>query len=111
MYCYRFPSKEIFYELAQAEGLLTDGGQLITTDHSFAIDEIGVITRGGEWDPETGEVLVPPTVIDGHHCNTIGLAPEAWDQYLCIVNHPARVFFGGANRAPDGATLQEIVDL
>lgn len=111
MYCYRFPSKEVFYELAQAEGLLSEDGQLITADHSFAIDEIGVITQGGEWDQETGDVLVPPTVLDGYHCNTQGIAPPAWDAYLVVVNHPSRVFAGGATQAPDTPTLEEIAAL
>ena len=108
MICYRFPSKEIFYELAQAEGLLTEDGQLITGGHGFAIDEIGVITQGGEWDLETGELLVPPTVIDGHHCNLMGLAPEAWDAYLVVVNSPARVFLGGPTQAPSDDVLEDI---
>jgi hypothetical protein len=109
VYCYRFPSKEIFYELAQAEGLLTEEGQLITGGHGFAIDEIGVITQGGEWDQETGEVLVPPIVLDGHHCNFVGIAPESFDPYLVVVNHPVRVFAGGATQAPDTPVLEEIV--
>ena len=108
MYCYRFPSKEIFYELAQEEGLLTEDGQLITGGHGFAIDEIGVITQGGEWDLETGELLVPPTVLDGHHCNFVGIAPESFDAYLVVVNSPARVFLGGPTYAPSDDVLEEI---
>ena len=108
MYCYRFPSKEIFYELAQAEGLLTEDGQLITGGHGFAIDEIGVITQGGEWDQETGEVLVPPIVLDGHHCNFAGIAPEAWDEFLVVVNSPCRIFLGGPTQAPSTDVLEEI---
>ena len=106
MYCYRFPSKKVFYELAQAEGLITEDGQLITGGHGFAVDEIGVITEGGEWDPNTGEVIVPPTVLAGYHCNTLGLAPDAWDAHLIIVNSASRIFFGGPTQAPDEATLE-----
>jgi hypothetical protein len=110
MYCYRFPSKKVFYELARAEGLLTEDDQLITGGHGFAVDEIGVITKGGEWDANTGEVIVPPTVLAGHHCNTIGdLAPEAWDRYLVVVNHPAHIFFGGPTQAPDTAILEAML--
>jgi hypothetical protein len=108
MYCYRFPSKKVFYELARAEGLLTEDDQLITGGHGFAVDEIGVIAKGGEWDANTGEVIVPPTVLAGHHCNTTGLAPEAWDRYLVVVNHATHVFFGGPTQAPDTAVLMEM---
>ena len=108
MNCYRFPSKKIFYELAQSEGLLTEDGQLITDGHGFAIDEIGVITQGGEWDPETGEVLVPPVALDGHHCNLLGIAPESFDEFLVVVNTPVRIFLGGPTQAPSTDILEQI---
>ena len=115
MYCYKFESKEHFWELAAAEGLITtdaDGNEhLITSSHDYAIDEVGTIVRGGEWDPETGEVITPPTVLDGWHINTVGLAPESWDQYICIVNHPSRVFVGDGGQIPPTTTLEEIISL
>jgi hypothetical protein len=114
MQCYRFDSQEQFRSLAAAEGLIAtddDGNEtLITGGHGWSLDEVGVISKGGEWDPETGEVITPPTVLDGWHVNVTGdLAPEAWDPYLVVVNHPVRVFAGGASQAPDTPTLEEIV--
>jgi hypothetical protein len=107
MYCYRFNSRNQFRTLAAAEGLITEDGELITASHTHAIDEIGIITEGGTYDAE-GEVIEAPTVLPGWHVNTQGLAPEAWDQHLVIVNTASRVFFGGAAQAPDTATLEEM---
>jgi hypothetical protein len=109
MNCYKFPSRAKFRTLAAAEGLLTEDDELITNSHTHAIDEIGVISKGGEYDAE-GEVITPPTVLTGWHVNTTGdLAPEAWDRYLVVVNHPARVFFGGSTQAPDTAILEAML--
>jgi hypothetical protein len=106
MYCFRFPDRNTFRSMAAAEGLINDEGELITGGHGFAVDEVGLIHEGGTYDPETGEVITPPTALTGWHVNTIGLAPEAWDQYLVVVNSPARIFLGGAAQAPDTATLE-----
>jgi hypothetical protein len=109
MYCYKFQSRAQFRTLAAAEGLLTADGELITASHTFAIDEVETIIEGGEWDPETGEVITPPKVLSGWHVNVVGdLAPEAWDQYLAVVNHPVRVFFGGPFQAPPNDILIEM---
>lgn len=107
MNCYRFESREQFRTLAAAEGLLTDDGELITCTHDYSLDEVGVIFHGGTFD-EQGEVIEPPVAIPGWHVNTQALAPEAWDQYLCVVNHPVRVFLGGATQAPETEILEEI---
>ena len=107
MYCFKFPNKAQFRTLAAAEGLLTEDDQLITASHTFAIDEVGTITEGGSYDAD-GEVIEAPTVLPGWHVNTQGLAPEAWDAHLIIVNSASRVFFGGAAQAPDTATLEEM---
>ena len=111
MNCYRFPDRDTFRTLAAAEGLLDASDNLITCTHDYAIDEVGIISRGGKWDFETGEELEPPTVLDGWHVNTQGLAPEAWDEFLCVVNHPSRVFAGGATQAPETEILEEIIAL
>jgi hypothetical protein len=91
MYCYKFQSRAQFRTLAAAEGLITEDGELITASHTFAIDEVGTITRGGTYDPE-GVVITPPTVISGWHVNYAGEPPEAWQQYLVTPQHPARVW-------------------
>ena len=107
MYCYKFPSEEVFLDLAAAEGLVTEEGQLITGGHGFALDPIGLIYEGGTYDAE-GEVIDPPVALDGWHVNTAGIAPEAWDAHLVVVNSPARVFLGGPTQAPSTDVLEEI---
>jgi len=107
MYCYRFNSRTQFRTLAAAEGLLTEDDELITTSHTFAIDEIGIIYEGGTYDAE-GEVITPPTALSGWHVNTAGIAPEAWDSHLIIVNSPSRIFFGGPTQAPSDDILEEM---
>jgi hypothetical protein len=92
MHCYRFPTRAQFRTLAEAEGLITEDDELITASHTHAIDQIGTITEGGTYDPETGEVITPPTVINGWHVNYAGEPPEAWQQYLVTPQHPARVW-------------------
>lgn len=104
MNCFRFTSRAQFRTLAAAEGLISDN-ELITASHTFAIDEVGTIYEGGTYDAE-GVVITPPTPLTGYHVNTAGLAPEAWDEFLVVVNSPSRVFFGGPTQAPDTATLE-----
>jgi hypothetical protein len=114
MICYRFPSQAIFRTLAAVEGLIAtadDGTELLrTTDHDWAIDDVGLLYSGGSYDPETGEMLSPPVALPGWHVNTVGLAPEAWDEHLVIVNHPRRVFAGGATQAPDTVILEAMIE-
>ena len=106
MYCFRFPSRQQFRTLAAAEGLITDDDELITSSHAHALDEVGTIYEGGEYGPD-GEVITPPVALSGWHVNLIAAdAPEAWDQYLVVVNSPSRVFLGGPTQAPDSATLE-----
>ena len=92
MNCFRFDSQEQFRSLAAAEGLIATDETLITGGHGWALDEVGVISEGGEWDPETGEVITPPTVLDGWHINTVGIDPEPWQEYKVNPKHPVRVF-------------------
>ena len=79
MYCYKFPTRTQFRALAEAEGLVTAEGELITASHSHAIDEIGTIVKDD----------VPRS---GWHVNYAGEPPEAWAQYLVTPQHPARVW-------------------
>jgi hypothetical protein len=91
MNCYRFTSKSQFRTLAAQQNLIGENNSLITGGHGWAVDEIGIITKGGTYDTN-GEVLTPPVPQPGWHVNTIGLAPEAWDAHRVVVNTPARVF-------------------
>jgi hypothetical protein len=39
MHCYRFNSQKQFRTLADAEGLVTEDGELITASHTHSVDE------------------------------------------------------------------------
>jgi hypothetical protein len=70
---------------------LTEDGTWITASHSHALDVIGTITRGGEWD-EDGNVITEPTVLDGWHVNLRGNVPDGWDVYAVWPERPVRVW-------------------
>lgn len=105
--CYRFPDQETFLILAAAEDLLHED-LLITGRTAWALDVIGTITEGGTYD-EQGQVITPPRTIPGYHVNALGIAPEAWDEFLVVVNSPARVFLGGPTQAPTSDILEELM--
>jgi hypothetical protein len=65
---------------------------ILTASHTHALDVIGAITIGGEYDPETGEVLAPPTVLDGWHVNYVGELPDGWEKFVVSPENPARVW-------------------
>jgi hypothetical protein len=93
---FRFPDESTGMAALDAAGLTTtneDGDTVVlTASHTHALDCIGAITRGGEYDPETGEVLVPPTVLDGWHVNYIGDLPDGWAEYAVSPEQPVRVW-------------------
>jgi hypothetical protein len=89
---FRFPDEATGMAALDAAGLLTEDGDPITASHTHALDVIGAIVRGGEWDPETGEVLTPPTLLDGWHINYIGELPEGWEEYAVYPENPVRVW-------------------
>jgi hypothetical protein len=62
MYCFRFNSRAQFRTLAAAEGLITAENELITASHTFAIDEIGIITEGGMVLKASPQYLTRPTL-------------------------------------------------
>ena len=108
MYCYRFNSRNQFRTLAAAEGLLTAENELITASHTYSLDEIGLLYEGGTYDAE-GNVITPPVALPGYHVNNVGLAPEAWDAHLVVVNSASRIFFGGPTQAPSDDILEAMV--
>ena len=87
----RFPDESTWLTAATAAGFIVDD-TLAAYTHDRAIDVVGTITRGGEYDPETGDVIVAPTVLDGWHVNFAGTLPEPWSEYLVTPQHPARVW-------------------
>jgi hypothetical protein len=90
---FRFPDEATGMACLRAAGLIyldEDGTEhFFTASHTHALDVIGTITRGGEWD-EDGNVVVPPTVLDGWHVNYLGSLPEGWEQFAVTPQNPAR---------------------
>ena len=93
---FRFPDEAAWTEAATEAGFFSepdeDGNTTLlayTNDH--AIDVIGVITRGGEWDDE-GNVITPPEVLDGWHVNYQGVLPDGWEEFAVSPENPVRVF-------------------
>jgi hypothetical protein len=87
----RFPDKSTWTAAATDAGFLIDD-TLTAYAHGHAIDVVGPIARGGECDPETGDVIVAPTVLDGFHVNFAGTLPEAWEEFVVSPAAPYRVF-------------------
>ena len=87
----RFPDESAWTAAATEAGFLIDD-TLTAYTHGHAIDVVGTITRGGEYDPETGDVIVAPTVLDGWHVNYQGVLPDGWDEFLVEPANPARVW-------------------
>ena len=101
---FRFADEDAWLEAARAAGFTKDvpvydeeGNETGTEErviqyaHNYAIDIIGTITRGGEWD-EDGNEVVAPTVLDGFHVNYVGELPKGWEQYEVKPELPYRVF-------------------
>lgn len=108
MKCYAFPDRGTFVASCEALGWASEGVvNAYTVDR--AIDEIGPIqTAPGTYD-EDGVELTPPTYDTHHHVNYLGEAPEAWDEYLIVVNSPSRIFAGNPGPVPSDEVLEEIV--
>ena len=88
---FRFPDEATGTTALETAGLLNEDGEFITASHTHALDVIGVITRGGEWD-KNGDVVAPFTELDGWHVNYVGDLPEGWEQYVVTPEQPVRVF-------------------
>lgn len=90
MFC--FPDEATGMAALDDAGLLNDDGSFITASHHHSLDVLGVISKGGSWDPETGEVITPPTVLEGWHVNYLGSVPDGWLQYAVYPRNPVRVW-------------------
>ena len=89
-YFLRVPDESTWTAAATAAGFITDD-TLAAYTHTHAIDVVGTITRGGEYDDE-GAVIVAPTVLAGFHVNFAGDLPEAWAEFVVEPAAPYRVF-------------------
>ena len=86
----RFPNESAWTAAATEAGFIIDD-TLAAYTHDRAIDVVGAIARGGEYDDE-GAVIVAPTVLPGFHVNYSGELPDGWDDYLVTPAAPYRVF-------------------
>lgn len=93
---FRFPDEATGMAALSLAGFIRedeDGNEtIVTSSHVHALDVIGSIYRGGEWNIETGEVIISPTLLDGWHVNYLGKLPEGWEQYAVYPGNPARVW-------------------
>ena len=87
----RFPDADAWLTATSEAGFMADD-TLAAYTHDRAIDVVGTITRGGEYDPETGAVIVAPTVLAGFHVNYSGVLPSGWEEFVVAPEQPYRVF-------------------
>ena len=96
----RFTDEAAFQAAAETAGFYmapTDeepGGYSCYT-HDHAMDIVGIIYNDdGVYDPDTGEVITPPTPMDGWHVNFKGTLPDGWDANIVTPITPCRIFAG-----------------
>ena len=92
---FRFPDEATGMAYLRGAGLIwldeNDTEHFFTSSHNHALDVIGTITRGGEWDDE-GNVVVPPVSVAGWHVNLQGQLPDGWERYAVYPQNPVRVW-------------------
>lgn len=92
---FKFTDEAAWLTAARAAGFMgtdEEGNEiLIKYTHNRAIDVIGTITEGGEWDDD-GNVITEPTALDGWHVNYLGDLPTGWESYEVTPSTPYRVF-------------------
>ena len=92
---FKFADEAAWLTAARAAGFMgtdEEGNEiLVQYTHDRAIDVIGTITEGGEWDDE-GNEIVAPTVLSGWHVNYLGDLPTGWESYEVTPSTPYRVF-------------------
>lgn len=91
-YYLKFPNEKTAIQLLEKAGFLDEYKNIISCTHNYAIDVVGVITKGGEYDEE-GNVITQPITLSGWHINYVGELPRDWEQYLVSPEEPVRVFF------------------
>ena len=96
----RFPDETTFRCAALVAGFYNEPeddnpGGYIQYTHDHAMDIVGILYNDDAIvDPETGELITPPTPMEGWHVNFIGTLPDGWDDYLVAPRNPRRKFAG-----------------
>lgn len=96
-YFLRFTDEAAFTSACESAGLwiADESPRPLLLSHTHILDVIGTITEGGEWDPETGDEITPPTVLEGFHVNAkLPELPAGWDAYQVTPSSPVRIFAG-----------------
>ena len=96
---FRFANEAAWLDAARTAGFRTtvtdiegnETEQLQAYTHSHAIDVVGIITEGGEWD-EDGTETVAPTTLDGFHVNYVGDLPAGWEALEVTPDNPHRIW-------------------
>ena len=92
---FKFADEAAWLTAARAAGFMgtdEEGNEiLIQYTSNRAIDVVGTITEGGEWD-EDGNEIVAPTTLPGYHINYRGDLPDGWDAYEVTPSTPHRRF-------------------
>lgn len=96
---FRFADETSWVAAAKAAGFYvtiteedgTETEQLEAYNDTHAIDVVGIIKKGGEWD-EDGTETVAPTPLDGFHINYVGDLPNGWEAFEVKPEQPYRVF-------------------
>ena len=115
----RFPSQDVWEQAAAAVGVRVnnptrveeesvdpDTGDIIPAvyednwswdyyNHNWAVDDIGVIYNDdGVYDPDTGDVITPPTPMEGWHVNFKSNQDIDWSGFPVHPQSPYRIFAG-----------------
>jgi hypothetical protein len=94
----RFPSQDVWKQAATTVGVLSvvDGEeQWSYYTHDWAVDDVGVIYNDDGVYSDDGEVITPPTPMDGWHVNyKAATLPSDLEAYVVTPNSPHRKFAG-----------------
>jgi hypothetical protein len=90
-YYLKFSNENTATQLLEEAGFLDKDKNIISCTHNYAIDVVGIITEGGEYDEE-GNVITQPITLSGWHINYAGELPSDWEQYVVSPEFPVRVF-------------------
>jgi len=115
----RFPSQEVWEQAAAAVGVRVNNPTLVEEEsvdpdtgdiipavyednwswnyytHDWAVDDVGVIYNDDGVYSDDGEVITPPTPMDGWHVNyKAETLPSDLEAYVVTPNSPHRKFAG-----------------